>query len=87
MAGKKIRLQAEDEVLELYVVEQTMLGNVNYVLVTDSDDEDEEEANAYILKETGSEVEDAIYEFVEDDRELEAISRIFAEMLEDIDLQ
>lgn len=81
--GKKIRLTTEDqEVVEFYVVEQTMIGNVNYLLVTDSDDE---EAEAYIMKETATETEDAIYEFVEDDVELEAISKVFAEILEDTD--
>lgn len=82
--AKKITLTTEDEQLELIVVEQTMINNVNYLLVTDSDDD---EANAYIMKETGAETEDAFYEFVEDDTEFEVISRVFEEMLEDIDFK
>lgn len=84
MAGRKIKFSTEDEVLEFIVVEQTMINNVNYLLVTESD---EDEAQAYILKETGAETEDAFYAFVEDETELEAISRVFGEMLDDIDLQ
>ena len=85
MSERKVTLQTEEgESVELLVIEQTMLGNVNYLLVTESDDD---EADAYILKETGTDTEDAFYEFVEDDVELEAISRIFTEILEDEDIE
>lgn len=87
MAGRTIKLTTDDEEIELYVIEQTMINNVNYLLVTDSDEDEEEEADAYILKETGAETEDAFYEFVEDSTELEVISRVFEEMLDDIDLK
>ncbi len=75
----------EDEV-EFYVVEQTMINDVNYILVADSE---EDEAEALILKEKvdESEGEDALYEIVEDDVELEAISKVFLEMLEDVDIE
>lgn len=84
MAGKTIKLTTEDEEIEFIVVEQTMINNVNYLLVAESD---EDESDAYILKETGAETEDAFYEFVEDANELEIISKVFEEMLEDIDLE
>ena len=87
MAGRTIKLTTDDEEIELYVIEQTMINNVNYLLVTDSDEDEEEEADAYILKETGAETENAFYEFVEDSTELEVISRVFEEMLDDIDLK
>ena len=49
---------------------------------------DEEETEAYILKDTSkTEESDSIYEMVEDDEELEAISKVFSELLEDIDLE
>lgn len=74
------------EEVEFYVVEQTRINNMNYLLVTESDDD--EEADAYILKDTSKEDdEEAVYELVENDDELEYISKIFAEILEDIDLQ
>ena len=73
-----------DEEIELMVIEQTMINNVNYLLVTDSE---EDEADAYILKETGAETEEAYYEFVEDSTELEVISKVFEQMLDDIDLK
>ena len=46
------------------------------------------EADAYILKDTSKpEDTDAVYEIVEDDDELEYVSRIFAEILDDIDIE
>ena len=50
--------------------------------------EEDEEAEAYILKDTSkAEDTEAVYEFVESEEELDAVSRIFAELLEDMDLE
>ena len=67
-----------------YVVEETMLGGINYLLVTDSG---EEEADAYIMREMTDQDGQGVYEMVEDDEELEAVSKIFSELLEDIKLE
>ena len=84
MANGKITMTSDGEELTFYIVEQTILGNINYLLVTDSEGE---QAQAYIMKETGAETEDAFYEFVEDDVEFEAIAKVFEELLEDVDLE
>ncbi len=73
------------EEVEFYIIEQTRINGMNYLLVTESD---EEEAEAYILKDISKiEESDSVYEIVEDDEELEAISKVFSELLEDIDLE
>lgn len=83
--GKIILRDEEGREDEFYIIEQTKLGDITYIMVTDSPEEDEE-ADAYILKDiSGPDDEEAVYEFVEDDRELEAIADVFAELLEDID--
>ena len=75
-----------EETVEFFVVEQTKLSGYSYLLVTE--DEDSDEAEAYILKDLSApEDEEAVYEIVEDDDELEAVSRIFAEMLENVDFE
>lgn len=82
---EKISFVGEDgDTLEFFVMEKTTLGGVDYMLVTDSEDE---EADAYVLKdlsctsdETGS------YEFVEDDETLKALGQIFQSLLDDIDI-
>lgn len=69
-----------------YILEQTELAGETYLLVTNSADESEEEAEALILREvvTDEEGEEAFYETVEDDATLRALSGIFEELLEDV---
>ena len=86
---EKLTFVTEDqESVDFYIVEETRVNGVNYLLVTESEDEEDEEAEAYILKDTSkAEDTEAVYEFVESEEELDAVSRIFAELLEDMDLE
>ena len=72
------------ETAEFFVLVQTRINGMNYILVTDSEEDD---AEALILKDLSQDGDkEALYEIVEDDNELEAVSKVFAEMLEDIEL-
>ena len=74
------------ESVEFYVLEQTRLGGCDYILVTDA--ADGEDGEALILKDiSGPEDAEAVYETVEDEQELEAVCEIFADLLEDVDLE
>ncbi|MBO8463274.1 MAG: DUF1292 domain-containing protein [Firmicutes bacterium] len=79
----------DGEELELYVLEQTKLNGKNYLLVADSLEEEDEDVEVYIMKEAESKEgeEFASYEFVEEDTELEALGKIFEELLEDVDIE
>ena len=83
---EKIVFYTETDEVEFYVIEQTRINDVNYILVADSMEDD---AEALILKETVNEedAEDVIYSEVENDDELEAISKVFSEILDDIDIE
>ena len=72
--------------MEFYVVEQTRINDVNYILVADSMEDD---AEALILKETvnAEDTDEIIYSEIEDDVELEAIFKVFSEILDDIDIE
>lgn len=72
------------EETEFFCLEQTTINNQNYLLVTEEEDGD---SDAYILKEAFSEGEDATYAMVEEDEEIEAIGRVFASLMEDVDLK
>ena len=51
-------------------------------------DSEEDDAECLILKDTSSEeASESIYEIVEDDEELIAISRVFEELLEDVEIE
>ena len=86
---EKLTFVTEDqESVDFYIIEETRVNGINYLLVTESEDEEDEEAEAYILKDASkAEDTEAIYEFVESEEELDAVSRIFAELLEDMDLE
>ena len=86
---EKLTFVTEDqESVDFYIIEETRVNGINYLLVTESEDEEDEEAEAYILKDTSkAEDTEAVYEFVESEEALDAVSRIFAELLEDMDLE
>ena len=68
------------------VIEQTSIVGQQYLLVTD-EDVDSEEAQVYIMKQIAADQDDTVvYEFVEDDQELESISKVFSELLDDTDI-
>ena len=72
------------DAVDFYVLEQTTIGGVNYILVTDA--EDDEDGEAYILKaESGAENNEQVYRMVDDDNELAAVSGVFENILDDID--
>ena len=72
-----------EEVL-FYVLEETRLNGTDYILVTDSQEDDGE---ALILKDLSSDGDsEALYEIVDDDRELESVMEIFEQLLEDVDI-
>ena len=82
--GKIVFTTEDGEEIAFYILEETTISGVNYLLVTDSD---EEEAEALILKEQkGENDEETVYDVVEDEEELKAISKVFEELLEDIDI-
>ena len=71
---EKIKFQLEDGTeAEFYVEEQTRIGGVAYLLVSDSQDD---EATAYIFKDV-----------VEDEDEMQAVFKVFEQMLDDVDLE
>lgn len=71
--------------VEFYVEEQTRMNGYSYLLVTETQ---EDEAEAYILKDLSrDEDQESQYIIVDDQLELEAISRVFEEMLEDVDIE
>ena len=74
-----------DETVEFFVLEETKINGYKYILVTESE---ENEAEAYILKDLAAEEDaESVYEIVEDENELEMVSGLFAELLEDVDIE
>lgn len=69
----------EGEEILLYVIEETRISGVNYLLVSESEDED---ADCVILKDNSKDTDtEASYEIVEDDEVLESVAAVFKELL------
>ncbi len=73
-----------EEPVDFYVLEQTRIGGVNYILVTDQEEGDGE---ALILKDTsGDGEEESVFVIVSDDEELSAVAGVFQNMMDDIEI-
>lgn len=83
---EKIKFMSEEmRETDFYVLEQTKVNGVSYILVTDSEEDD---AECLILKDTSAEDDkESVYEIVEDATELGAVLKIFEELLEDIEIE
>ena len=70
---------------EFFVLEETKINGAAYILVSDSEDDDGE---CLILKELEEESQpESVYEIVEDETELAAVSKVFEELLEDVSIE
>ena len=80
-------LTDNNEPVVFFVLEQTRINGKNYLLVTDVEDVNVD-ADAYILKDESLDSDsEASYVIVDDDDELEYVSQIFAELLDDVDIE
>ena len=78
-------LTDDGSMVDFFVLEETRINGKNYLLVTDSDEE--EDGDCYILKDISRpEDAEAVYEFGEDDGELDYLYRIFSELVSDMDI-
>lgn len=84
---EKLIFETEDGEEEFFVLEQTQLCGMNYILVTD--DMESEEGSFLILKEEkeSGEKDMISYTILEDENELKAVVKVFGELLEDFDLE
>ncbi len=72
-----------EDPVEFYVLEQTRIGGISYVLVTDFEEGDGE---ALILKDiSGDGEEESVFTIVSDDEELKAVAGVFESMLDDVE--
>ncbi len=79
-------LTDDGNMVDFFVLEETRINGKNYLLVTDK--EEEEDGECYILKDISRpEDSEAVYEFVEEDGELDYLYRIFSELVSDMDIE
>lgn len=77
---------AEGESISLTILEATKFRGISYILT--ADEAGYGEGACYILKDMSENKDgDAVYEFVENDEELEAVFDIFVELMSDTDIE
>ncbi len=69
------------EEVSFFVEDETTLNGVKYLLV--SEETDEEEYNAYILKEMQVGEDEILYQMVDDDTEFAALAKVFSELADE----
>ena len=84
---KMITLETDGgERIDLSILEETRINGMNYILVTDAAGDDED-GQCYIIKDRSKKEDaDAVYEFVDDEDELDYLFKIFSELVADLDL-
>lgn len=82
MDDKLIMIMDDGSEAEFTILETTKLGGVDYILITDAPED--EDGECYLMKDMSDpEDEEALYVDVEDEKEREAVMKIFEEMLKD----
>ena len=72
----------EDNEIQLEVLEQTTIAGQNYLLVVD-----QEEDAVLLFREVPEDGDFVSYEIVEDDTEIEALLKVFNELIEEVDIE
>lgn len=81
---EKVRFSPEGEApVDFYVLEQTRIAGVDYLLVTDTEVGD---GDALILKDLSQDGEaEGIYDIVSEEKELSAVAKVFESLLDGIE--
>ncbi len=72
----------EDNEIQLEVLEQTTIAGQNYLLVFD-----QEEDAVLLFREVPEDGDFVSYEIVENDTEIEALLKVFNELIEEVDIE
>ncbi len=89
-AVKTVPFTTEDgEIVDMYVLEETTLQGIHYILVTEELDDNHDEAIVMIMKEEKQQEENevSVYDVVENEEELQVVAKLFAELMDDVDFQ
>lgn len=80
---EKIILDDAKGALSFCVLEQTVLNGKTYILVTENEEGD---ADAFVLRDDSrAEDDEALYSFVTEEEELNAVGAVFQKLMEDED--
>jgi hypothetical protein len=75
--------------VKFFVLEQTTINGRNYLLVSEEvEPAEDEDTIVYVMREADKSEDDMVsYEFVEEEKELESVSIVFEQLMEDMDIE
>ena len=76
-----------NDIIDCFVIDTILDNNIQYLLVVSCDDFDEEEPEAFILKQIGEDGEECIYEPIEDNNEYNRVLVLFQENETDYEME
>lgn len=74
------------EQVEFVVLASAQYNESAYLLVVDKDELELEDMTAYVLKAIEMDADDIIYEIVDDDNELEPVTEMLTELLDNFEI-
>lgn len=84
---QKIVFDTDEGQEEFYILDQTRINGVNYILVTNSEDPDAEEIEVMILKDISDDSDtESVYEVVVDEEEVAAVAELFEDSIGDVEI-
>lgn len=84
---EKIVFDTDDGEQEFYVLDDTRINGVNYILVSDADDPNDEEIEVLVLKDVSKDEDsESVYEVVTDEAEIGAVVPLFEESMGDVEI-
>lgn len=84
---EKIIFETDEGEEEFYIIDDTRINGVNYILVTDAEDPDAEEIDVIILKDVSKDSDtESVYEVVTDENEMKSVAELFEESIGEVDI-
>lgn len=77
----------EGREVDFYILEETRVNGKNYILVADTMDEDKEAEAMILIDKSDENAKEALYEIVDNEEELYAVSKIFSELMDDTNIE
>lgn len=76
-----------DEEVEFSIIDHVLSGKERYLLVIETDELDNDEAEALVLREVSINTNDVTYEIVEEEIEFQRVAELFSQKGEDYDIE
>jgi len=88
MEFETVTMMAEDgSEIEFSIVDNLACTGERYLLVVETENMDDDESEALILKEVSINTDDVTYEMVEEDAEFDRVAALFAKKGDDYDVE